>query len=75
MAAGLTTTLTSTISAGLKRSPHPCLNMWGWLAAEDHKHGREVQRVDDPTWSNVPTGLLETLTSNVPQQLLDVNEL
>ncbi|GLD57284.1 mitochondrial ubiquitin ligase activator of nfkb 1-A isoform X1 [Lates japonicus] len=48
---------------------NPIENVWGWMAREVYKNGRQLQTVDAlreaifTTWSNVPTSLLETLAS------------
>uniref|UniRef100_A0A3P8U947 Tc1-like transposase DDE domain-containing protein n=1 Tax=Amphiprion percula TaxID=161767 RepID=A0A3P8U947_AMPPE len=52
---------------------NPIENIWGWMAREVYKNGHQFQTVDAlretifTTWSNVPTSLLETLTSSMPK--------
>uniref|UniRef100_A0A669CI70 Transposase Tc1-like domain-containing protein n=1 Tax=Oreochromis niloticus TaxID=8128 RepID=A0A669CI70_ORENI len=48
-------------------------NLWGWMAREVHKNGQQFQTVDAlrvaviTTWKNVPTHLMETLATSMPQ--------
>lgn len=57
---------------------NPIENIWGWLAREVYKNGRQFQTVDAlrdtifTTWSNVPVHLLETLASSMPKRIFEV---
>ena len=57
---------------------NPIENIWGWMAREVYKNGRQFQTVDAlreaifTTWSNVPTSLLETVASSMPKRVFEV---
>ncbi|MCI4388749.1 hypothetical protein PGIGA_G00089470 [Pangasianodon gigas] len=57
---------------------YPLENVWGWMAREVYKNGRQFQTVDAlreaifTTWSNVPTSLLETVASSMPKRVFEV---
>uniref|UniRef100_A0A8C4DEU9 Tc1-like transposase DDE domain-containing protein n=1 Tax=Dicentrarchus labrax TaxID=13489 RepID=A0A8C4DEU9_DICLA len=57
---------------------NPIENVWGWMAREVYKNGRQFQTVDAlceaifTTWSNVPTMLLETLASSMYKRIFEV---
>uniref|UniRef100_A0A3B3S1M2 Transposase Tc1-like domain-containing protein n=1 Tax=Paramormyrops kingsleyae TaxID=1676925 RepID=A0A3B3S1M2_9TELE len=69
-----------TLLAHLACSPdlNPIENLWGWMAREVYKNGQQFQTVDAfraavfTTWRNVPTHLMETLASSMPQQIFEV---
>jgi len=57
---------------------NPIENVWGWMVGEVYNNKRQFQTVDAlreailTTWSNVPTSLMETLTSSMPKHIFEV---
>lgn len=56
----------------------PIENIWGWVAREVYKNGRQFQTVDAfreaifTTWSNVPSSILGTVASSMPKRVFEV---
>ncbi|KAL1268464.1 hypothetical protein QQF64_033827 [Cirrhinus molitorella] len=59
-------------SPDLSPDLNPTENIWEWMAKEVYKNRCQVQTVNAlheaifTTWSNVPTSLLETVASSMP---------
>lgn len=57
---------------------NPIENIWGWMAREVYKNGRQFQTVDAlreaifTTWSNVPSSLVGTVASSMPKRVFEV---
>uniref|UniRef100_A0AAZ1XMN7 Tc3 transposase DNA binding domain-containing protein n=1 Tax=Oreochromis aureus TaxID=47969 RepID=A0AAZ1XMN7_OREAU len=78
---GAWTMLRYTMPAGQGTSSpdlNPTENLSGWMAREVYENGQPFQTVDAlrvdifTTWRNVPTHLVETLASSMPQQIFEV---
>uniref|UniRef100_A0A8C6TTR0 Transposase n=1 Tax=Neogobius melanostomus TaxID=47308 RepID=A0A8C6TTR0_9GOBI len=57
---------------------NPTEHLWRWMAREVYQNGQQFQTVDAlreaifTTWRNVPTHLLETFASSMPQRIMEV---
>lgn len=57
---------------------NPIENLWGWMARDVYKNGKQYATVDElresifTSWSNVPLTLLETLISSMSQRIFEV---